>query len=271
MTLPATYLISLSSARDRRDMSIPQLNELGLSFSIFDAVDGRDLKDKDYEYYNNRRRLRYFGRRMRNTEIGCFLSHYSIYKEISDKSISCAFILEDDVVLCDDITKIIEEILDSNFEYDFIRFLKDEKVSKLKPRNILSLSSGHSVDRLPTSPGGAHAYLVSISGAKKVLDYVEKNGFCYPIDILIGRFWETGVDGYAVNFTAYQNPDIETSTEPERFDKRIQLSGLNAAIFPFFRAWFKIDELVRKRLVYRLLWLRDNKSRKRLSSSSKAS
>lgn len=266
-TLPATYLINLKHAYDRRNLAVSRLTKLRLRFTIFDAVDGRKLQHVDYNYYNAQRRLRYFGRHLNSREVACLLSHLKIYKDILNNSLPHALVLEDDVVLNDNFSKILKELLTSEFPFDFIRFLCEEKIAKKKPRCIMTLSNGDSLVRLPIAPGGAHAYLVSLSGARKLLDYVESNGFSYPIDILIGRFWETGINSHAVNWIAYQDPTIESSIGSERFDKKIQLAGFGQIFYPFNRAWFKLNDLVRKRFVYWFFWWKDQRAIRKFSNS----
>lgn len=94
------YVINLERRTDRRVRIESALNDLGIEYTIFNAIDALKI-DIDYikslgiqsipnytDPYNNRP-LNY-------GEISCFLSHYFIWKEMIENKYEKIIILEDD-------------------------------------------------------------------------------------------------------------------------------------------------------------------------------
>lgn len=80
------YVINLERRTDRRDRIEATLNELNLNFKLFKAVDAKQMNEEYLKqlgvgilpnYVDP-----YSGRPMNYGEIGCFLSHYFIWKEV---------------------------------------------------------------------------------------------------------------------------------------------------------------------------------------------
>ena len=80
------YIINLERRKDRRERIEATLNDIGLSYKTIKAVDGKNLTKnminkmgieilRDYKDP-------YTGRPVTIGEIGCFLSHYNIWKEV---------------------------------------------------------------------------------------------------------------------------------------------------------------------------------------------
>ena len=94
------FFINLDRRPERRAFMERQLNALGVKCERVTGIDGRELSKAD-----RRRHLRAFrwwcanGYRARNGEIGCALSHQTIYDCMISREIDCACILEDDIRL----------------------------------------------------------------------------------------------------------------------------------------------------------------------------
>ncbi|CAG8772288.1 12200_t:CDS:1, partial [Dentiscutata heterogama] len=132
--------------------------------------------DLDFDYFsaiskNDEQILRKYGSAdMNPSQKACYLSHYSIYKEIIDKGYNNALILEDDVDFELNITAIMTDIhrdLPASWEMLYIGHCFEgvgEQVGK-----------SSSVHRLYKSlvPLCTHAYAVSYSGARKLIELVD--------------------------------------------------------------------------------------------------
>jgi len=80
------YVINLERRQDRRDVITALLNSVEISFKLTKAVDGREI---NYDFIKNlginvlpEYKDPYNDRTMNYGEIGCFLSHYFIWKEV---------------------------------------------------------------------------------------------------------------------------------------------------------------------------------------------
>ncbi|KAI6075949.1 putative inactive glycosyltransferase 25 family member 3 isoform X1 [Aix galericulata] len=95
------FLINLVRRPDRRQRMLASLRELEIAARVVDAVDGSTLNSSDIkvlgvdmlpEYYDP-----FSGRTLTKGEVGCFLSHYSIWKEIVSRGLERSVVFEDDV------------------------------------------------------------------------------------------------------------------------------------------------------------------------------
>jgi len=103
------YVINLKRGVERRERISRRLRELGVAYEILEAVDGIGLSNKTK--LDAVRQFAFWchvGRRVLDGEIGCALSHASIYKRfiaeqesVGVASMPCICILEDDAIIDD--------------------------------------------------------------------------------------------------------------------------------------------------------------------------
>jgi glycosyl transferase family 25 len=106
-----TFAISLQKNKIRREYIIKHLNKLNLDYEIFNAIDGRNLTKEDIAKYCSTKIVKQYPSKDYNEGvIGCALSHYSIYKQILERKLKCAFVVEDDIVLPVNIKDILDEL-----------------------------------------------------------------------------------------------------------------------------------------------------------------
>lgn len=230
--------------------------ETGLSIEFFEAVNGRNLSADHMALYDSAKRRQFFGRDLTLGEIGCLLSHRALYEKIVREQIPVAIILEDDVLFEADAKAVFAALPDSSVPWDVVRFLGSRKIYARGCRKIAPLVGTYWMARLPTTPGGAHGYMIKQEAAKVMLNHMQKNWL--PIDTLQGRTWETGLETLVV-YPAPLYPDQqEASTIGEdRFDKSVRLQGAARLIFPFYRGRYKLGELLGKKYIYWTSWVRD--------------
>ena len=245
MTIPV-FVISLPEAKDRQQRVAARLGDLSIAFTFFDAVDGREFNMETHPAYNGSKRRRYFGKDLTGGEMGCLLSHRSIYEKMIEEGLETVLVFEDDVIIHDDFPVVLEALLSSSIDYDLVRFLGSPKVATLTQRPVAQLCGEYTLNRLCTTPGGAHAYLINQNGARKLLKHTEYNWL--PIDTLMGYCWLTGLNAFIVQpGIAVHNLELESFIGEARFDKSMKPSVID-------RALFKVSEGLMKRLTYWALW-----------------
>lgn len=255
VAIPA-FVISLPEAYDRRKRIAAVMEEAGLNYQFFDAVDGRDFDVINHPLYDAAKRLRYFGKHLKGGEIGCTLSHKNIYQHMVDNNIGRALIFEDDVILRPDFTRVLEKILASTIDYDAVRFLGSPKLERLKMRNVYKIDGIYNLVRHSGMPGGAHATLMTKGGAEKILKCLTRTP--YPIDALLGRSWLTGLNWFTVRpGLAAQDLSFDSSIGEERFDRKKDITGLAKTLYPLNRAWFKFSETLCKKFWYYKTYFKD--------------
>lgn len=127
----STHVISLNTEIARRKNIEEQLNNLGLKFDFFDAIDLRDTNINDLKNYiiedndfNKPSRV------LTKGEVGCALSHFTLLSTLRNKKSFDAFlILEDDAILSPQFYDFISSVKLKSFDWDVI-ILGYSKLSK---------------------------------------------------------------------------------------------------------------------------------------------
>lgn len=182
------YVINLKRRHDRRRETQHRLRELdlGIEVGFVEAIDGRDITNQylqdnglgiypwhiahytnnleKYHWYSN-----YYFREMSFGEIGCSLSHNSIWQEILQEGITTALVLEDDVFfpLSAELTK---DTLREKFS-----LLKEETVSWdfMYLGRMKIWNDKEQVCKGIVRPGYSwlsHSYVIKDSGAEKLVN-----------------------------------------------------------------------------------------------------
>ncbi|CAM5102917.1 unnamed protein product [Natator depressus] len=122
------FLINLVRRPDRRQRMLSSLYELEIDPLVVDAVDGSALNSSDIKilgvdllpgYYDP-----FSGRTLTKGEVGCFLSHYYIWKEIVARGLEKSVVFEDDVrfeaYFKVRLTRLMEELEWAQLDWDLI-------------------------------------------------------------------------------------------------------------------------------------------------------
>lgn len=247
-----TYIINRKKDAERRQVMSDRLEDMGLNYKFFEAVDGHAFNAHESELYDGGRRRRYFGRDLTVGEIGCLLSHRAIYEMMVEKKTSRALILEDDTIFDTDFPVVLQAVLNISVEWDLVRFLNSKKILKSSHRVINKDVGGYALYQIQATPGGAFAYILTLKAAKELLLHTQKNWL--PIDIWHGWVWKTNLKVLSMLPSPVRADfDISSTIGDLRFDKTIQTKGFERVVFPFHRFWFKIYSSVCKRYAYQFM------------------
>lgn len=167
------FVINLARAAERRADISARLHTAGVDFEIVDAVDGKKLDMNSIaDRLTNALCRKFCLPDLRPAEVGCFLSHYNLYKRIADEEIPAALILEDDAVWEDDFFTTVGEVVASKYYWNIVQ------LAGKKPLRVVSEIDNFGKRKLVRyNRFGATAagYLIDLDGAKKMLN------FCYEI------------------------------------------------------------------------------------------
>lgn len=98
-----TFIISLPKDKHRREFLGGQLEQLNMPFTVLEAVNGKALSAAELAAsYDPKKAVRLFNRELSKGEIGCTLSHVSIYQKVAAEDIPHALVLEDDARILED-------------------------------------------------------------------------------------------------------------------------------------------------------------------------
>ena len=186
-----TRVVNLSRRVDRWEKVTRELT--GLCYTRFAAVDGKNLliRTKEIDHIFTTRvpyqKNPYPGHRWVAGVLGCALSHYALWQEAA-RSSTYLRIFEDDIVLQPSFSRkyrlVHQWMMENNWDVVFLGYLddrplyQDEKVIEFEDVHL------HRFNPVPARAhgGGTHAYCISPSGARKLLDLVEKHGMSQPVD-----------------------------------------------------------------------------------------
>jgi len=190
MIINKIYMISLNRKKEIADNSIEKLlkltknNNIFSNIKIFEAVDGQ-LLNKDQinnkltlkakytlmepNSYND---IRTFG------EIGCYLSHTNIWREIVKNNYKNCIIFEDDVIPninYETILKYLEYIPD-DYDIAYLGWWSRNDINKNRGNELWSFSNDNE------NILGLYSYIISNKGANKLLSKT------FPIDVQLDTF-----------------------------------------------------------------------------------
>jgi len=180
------YVISMKD-KEREDNIKKMELKLGYPLEIFNGIDGNDIDFNliDVKFCYNFKYKR---------ELGCFLSHYTLYKHLIDSPYTYTVIFEDDFKICtDDLNNKIKEcITETKNKYDFLFLGYNKKTisTRLKKHYYLKY-------------WGFHAYVIKNDSLSTLIPLLQK---AYSeIDIQVYNILRSG------SFTAFFfNPVLVT-------------------------------------------------------------
>jgi GR25 family glycosyltransferase involved in LPS biosynthesis len=218
-TLIATVVVNMDRRPDRLEQMQPIMKQLGAT--RFRAVDGKELKmTRRMEQlfnpndYNFRRGI-----------IGCAMSHIQIWIELLSLTYPL-LVLEDDVALSDNFTRVVSDILTRN-DWDIVMIGYHPRVNGVEEMTrVTSAISAYSI-----SLGGTHGYIITPEGAKKMLDYIQLYGMINAIDTMMQnasdylRLWysEIVVHAECIDHNDNVDSDIQRDYTSLRRDLQVRI------------------------------------------------
>ncbi len=107
-----TYLINLDGSDERLARATEQLNAVGWEFERFSAYDGRGKDLTSFENYDDLGTQEVLGRRLLNSELGCYLSHYGCVEKFLKSDADYLVVLEDDMKITDEFKQVVDAVLE---------------------------------------------------------------------------------------------------------------------------------------------------------------
>ena len=195
MIIDKIYMINLKRKKHIADNSLKKLisltdideNNIFSNIEIYEAIDGQ-LLDKDTINNNLTLKAKYTLKNPNSYddirsvgEIGCYLSHTNIWKEIVSNNSNNCIIFEDDVIPDKKYEKIIKYIEDVPDDYD-IAYLGWWSRNNINNNNKNSNWLYTVNDSEKSNILGLYSYIISNKGAKKLLSK------SFPIDVQLDTY-----------------------------------------------------------------------------------
>lgn len=176
------FIINLEKDKDRFLTSITELNKYNLTnYEFIKAIEGNKLSNDEYKSYTTS--IGYYI--TSPSMVGCGMSHIKTWKKIVENNIEYSLILEDDF----------------NFKNNFINDLNELMRNTPKNFDILFLNKNFFTNKYlklcdindyvykPLISFETIAYIITLEGAKKILNYINKVAYHIDFQITINHLY----------------------------------------------------------------------------------
>ncbi|WP_165349687.1 glycosyltransferase family 25 protein [Methylibium sp. Pch-M] len=189
-TTTLVRVISMTTATARR-AAFAAAADTAMAWSFFDAR----RSPESPAAYDDRLALRRFGRPLKPGEIGCYASHFAVWRQFLDSGADQLVVLEDDVFVD---WPAVEQLCRHDLAGHGIHVLKLFATHPLRSRMAkYKLLSDHShLLRLFGHAFGTQAYVLTRRGAAALVLTCPQ--MTMPVDWAMSRYWAYGLPSYAV-------------------------------------------------------------------------
>lgn len=213
------YVINMANNTNRMMHVTSQLNELGIPFTRFEAVNGRALTpdqiDAIYDPVANLTRARH---PMIKPEIGCYMSHIELWKIIAQSDAQGGVILEDDFSCASDLQAVLDALTTDGGTWDITKLFSARKQQKIF--GLRSLCHGRGLGLPYKVPNTMLGYVIRRNAAKRLAN--NSLPFSRPVDEDHKHFWEQNLRVKMVSPPPLQFSDLSTETGTITAARRVQ-------------------------------------------------
>jgi glycosyl transferase family 25 len=201
-----------------------QGKRLGLDLDFYNAILGRDLPS-DLKVQFRKQAKNEFFRELTDGEIGCYMSHIGCINKFFESGDDYILITEDDILFSESVPKLLEKIKEINqpiFDVLLIGYRNGyfSYFGSKKQNNI-------HMNRFVDCGYGAHAYVLSRKGAKKILD--SHSIPTVPFDYVTGGWKDESLRVYGM-----ENKVVELDETSEDSSLEADRSVYEARRFRYF-------------------------------------
>ena len=172
------YVINLDREPEKFRAISGRLSELGITFERVQAVDGALLP-----LVSN------YTEELSPGEIGCYLSHKSVWESMLKSHVGSAIVLEDDAIIHDDFPIVAEALSKFETPHNVIIKLYHNKFIFNTSVTVHKLCPGYKIKIPDLIPWYTVGYFINQSAAHQLLN--SRANFSRPIDDDMRHWWET--------------------------------------------------------------------------------
>lgn len=250
------FVINMDRSPERLQHFREQADAVGVEFDRLPAVDGRALSQGEVDSQTD---PKFEFKPLSRAEFGVFSSHRNAWRQLVESSEPCTAVFEDDVLLAPELKDALQAIENLSEAFDVIK-LETTFRKVVIERSSIAAGSDVQLHRLLTWHGGAAGYVVSRSGAQKLLNLLSR--IADPVDQVLfnplSRICKSLNVLQAIPALCVQNDILaRVSGEGQDFGSTIQQRRTWGQIFRFgpatdlFRLWSKIQERHRRQRLAR--------------------
>lgn len=173
------YVISLSSALERREHISEEFSKHLIDFEFFNAIEPHQLDCLEKKYGIS---LKESG--LTTGEQACFFSHIELWNIATEKKMPYIAIFEDDILLGENVKLFLDKInwLPQDIEIVKLECFSDRILMELNRKKINIYQPHRSLRALKEKHLGTAGYILSYKGALSYLNYIKNNFISMPLD-----------------------------------------------------------------------------------------
>lgn len=158
------YVITMTSNKERINNVNLLQEKLKKEIIIFGAIDGNKVNIKDFEVKINYP-FKFKG------QIGCYLSHYYLYKEVlKNTSSNYTVIFEDDAeIIVEDLDTEIQKYVNTDFDMIFLGYNLYKNNTEPFTKQANGLFTLNTVNKI----WGTHGYIINNKSIPKILNLLK--------------------------------------------------------------------------------------------------
>ena len=222
-------VINLLRDKDKRERAKKILDEYNVDYQFLEAIDGAKIPDDYYNSLDSSLINSYRGTALTKAEVGIYLSHINIYNNIVAENINDICVLEDDFVFSDEFQSFLEsyDSIVNNADFDILmigHFLAAKSKGIIVSFFNRNKYNGVNICKPLEFNYGAHAYVIKLSGAMKMLEKF-KEPKC-PIDNILGLCELYGLKRLVTETPiVFQSKDFISSIQTVKYLEDLDLIG----------------------------------------------
>lgn len=171
-------VVSLANEYARREHINRLFKEHNLDFRYFDAIDKTQVEKCLQKY-----RLLMPSKILSKGEIACYLSHYCLWQQVIEQNLPYLIFFEDDIYFSKSANELLSYLDWLPTDFDVIKL--ETMNERVMVNRGTDLAIGHNLCRMRSRHMGTAGYIISQSGAQKLISTVQKFGIDRPVDHLI--------------------------------------------------------------------------------------
>lgn len=224
------FIVSLDNATQRRNRVKEVMNDLGIEFEFFDAINGfNGLPDRLLGCPDDTHRKIFRSRPLTPGEKGCYASHYLLWEKCIELN-EPIMVLEDDFLPTQYFMSVFTRLSCLHDKYEYLRLEPQiGDATSLEFLDGLQILFWHNNVRSTTG------YSISPSGAMRLVNHSKK--WLCSVDNFIGESYRTGLKATGIlPYAIYSPDDMESCIQNKVILEKVPLHfKLTREIYRFYR------------------------------------
>ncbi|MEZ9328017.1 glycosyltransferase family 25 protein [Vibrio breoganii] len=233
------YYINLDKSIERKAHIESQLKNVECNVHRFPATNGHMLDISQFDKYNSKKSKKYRKRELNKGQLGCFSSHYNLWKKCIEIN-KPILIIEDDIIIHTPVmNNFIESYKKGDLEnYECIRLFNNRRRSVTYKQEKKFF--GYYLVRYNKGLMGTQGYYITPRGASKLIS--ESKEWFLPVDIYMDSFWINKVIPYGTLPACVSTQDeFESDIGYEQKNKRSLSHSLKREFYSLIQNFRRIS------------------------------